>query len=115
MAISAKQFEELQKRLSGTRKATPIQPPRLNFDTVLGIDPSLRGTGYGIIRLTKPTPALVAQGTIECPPRWQRSRCLAHVAQTLRDVLKTHRPQVCVVEGLFYAQNFQTALIMGEL
>src|SRR4029450_5932642 len=23
-------------------------------------------------------------------------------------------PTVCVVEGLFYAQNFQTALIMGE-
>lgn len=25
-----------------------------------------------------------------------------------------HRPTVCVIEGLFYAQNFQTALIMGE-
>src|SRR6185503_3295835 len=24
------------------------------------------------------------------------------------------RPVVCVIEGLFYAQNFQTALIMGE-
>ena len=35
------------------------------------------------------------------------------IAQTLRDVLKAHPPEVCVVEGLFYAQNFQTALIMG--
>jgi crossover junction endodeoxyribonuclease RuvC len=114
VAISARQFEELQKRVSGTRKAGPIQAPSLKFNTVLGIDPSLRGTGYGIIRLVKPAPALIAQGTISCPAGWQRSRCLAHIGRTLRDVLKTHQPQVCVVEGLFYAQNFQTALIMGE-
>ena len=114
MAISAKQFEELQKRISGPRKAVPIQAPARKFDTVIGIDPSLRGTGYGIIRVAKPTPTFVAQGTIACPPGWQRSRCLAHITRTLRDVLKAHQPQVCVVEGLFYAQNFQTALIMGE-
>jgi crossover junction endodeoxyribonuclease RuvC len=29
-------------------------------------------------------------------------------------VLKRHQPEVCIVEGLFYAQNLQTALIMGE-
>ena len=37
-----------------------------------------------------------------------------NILQTLRDVLKTHKPGVCVVEGLFYAQNLQTALTMGE-
>jgi crossover junction endodeoxyribonuclease RuvC len=37
-----------------------------------------------------------------------------NIVQTLRDVLKAHKPGVCVVEGLFYAQNLQTALIMGE-
>jgi crossover junction endodeoxyribonuclease RuvC len=36
------------------------------------------------------------------------------IVQELRQVLKTHAPTVCVVEGLFYAQNLQTALIMGE-
>jgi crossover junction endodeoxyribonuclease RuvC len=28
--------------------------------------------------------------------------------------MQLHSPAVCVVEGLFYAQNLQTALIMGE-
>jgi crossover junction endodeoxyribonuclease RuvC len=32
----------------------------------------------------------------------------------LREVIQQHRPAVCVVEGLFYAQNLQTALVMGE-
>jgi len=36
------------------------------------------------------------------------------IAQALRELLVAHKPSVCVVEGLFYAQNLQTALIMGE-
>jgi crossover junction endodeoxyribonuclease RuvC len=28
--------------------------------------------------------------------------------------VKQYRPTVCVVEGLFFAQNLQTALLMGE-
>src|SRR5262249_3778291 len=29
-------------------------------------------------------------------------------------IIQRFRPAVCVVEGLFYAQNIKTALIMGE-
>ena len=81
---------------------------------ILGLDPSLRGTGFGIIRLARPFPQTLAHGTVSCAASWPRSRCLMTIVQTLRDVLKTHKPGVCVVEGLFYAQNLQTALIMGE-
>ena len=81
---------------------------------ILGVDPSLRGTGYGVIRTSKPFPQTLAQGTISCPAGWERSRCLAKILATLRDVIREHRPTVCIIEGLFYAQNLQTALIMGE-
>jgi crossover junction endodeoxyribonuclease RuvC len=83
-------------------------------ETILGIDPSLRGTGYGVIRIAKPYPQALAQGTIHCPLNWDRSRCLVRIAEVVRDLLKQHRATVCVVEGLFYAQNLQTALLMGE-
>jgi crossover junction endodeoxyribonuclease RuvC len=66
------------------------------------------------MRLGKPQPRVLAQGTIRCPASWERSRCLARITQTLRDVLKQHRPTVCVIEALFYAQNLQTALLLGE-
>src|SRR5438093_6556421 len=56
----------------------------------------------------------MAHGTVSCPANWERSRCLVKIAQALRDVIKRHQPVVCVVEGIFYAQNLQTALIMGE-
>jgi len=81
---------------------------------ILGVDPSLRGTGYGVILAGNACSILLAQGTISCPAKWERSRCLAEISKTLRKVLCEHQPGVCVVEGLFFAQNLQTALIMGE-
>jgi len=111
----------MQQRVGGvsTRAALPVfesvlRPTANSHGVILGVDPSLRGTGYGVIRLGKPHPVALAHGTISCPAGWVRSRCLAKIAATLRDVLKQHKPTVCVVEGLFYAQNLQTAIIMGE-
>src|SRR5437667_316127 len=48
---------------------------------------------------------------LRLPPH---SRCLLQIVQGLREVMQRHRPTLCVVEGLFYAQNLQTALVMGE-
>ena len=117
MGISAQDFEQMKRRLAGRVARSPrvSQSPQAKpHEVILGIDPSLRGTGYGIIRRRNPTPELLAEGTINAHSRWERSRCLLLIAETLRDVLRRNAPTVCVVEGLFYAQNFQTALIMGE-
>jgi crossover junction endodeoxyribonuclease RuvC len=120
VGISAQQFKQMQARLTGSpRGAQPVLAPTpdggLSANAViLGLDPSLRGTGYGVIQVARPRPRTLAHGTIVCPSTWTRSRCLVKITQTLRDVVRAHRPTVCVVEGLFYAQNLQTALIMGE-
>ena len=81
---------------------------------ILGIDPSLRGTGYGVIRLGKPHPTTLGHGTINCPAGWERSRCLFRILEVIREQARLHAPTACAIEGLFYAQNLQTALIMGE-
>ena len=111
----------MQQRVGGvsTRAALPVfesslRPAASAHGVILGVDPSLRGTGYGVIRLGKPHPVALAHGTILCPAGWERSRCLAKISMTLRDVLKQHQQTICVVEGIFYVQNLQTAIIMGE-
>ncbi len=119
MGITAKQFEQLQSRTAAPRRtASPVLGsallPRPAHQVILGIDSSLRGTGYGIIRLARPHPLALAQGTITCPAAWERSRCLVRIAEVLREVIGRHQPTVCVVEGLFYAQNLRTALVLGE-
>jgi len=120
VGISLQQFERMKARLDGKtpRGATALAPAARRSlrapQTILGIDPSLRGTGYGLIRTGGPRPVVVAHGTIACPKDWARSRCLAMISQTLRGLLREHHPEVCVVEGLFFAQNLKTAIIMGE-
>ena len=120
MGITPQQFKQLQDRLAQPRRAAaPLLEPMRPANTpahqvILGLDPSLRGTGFGIVRLAKPCPQTLAHGTISCPPTWERSRCLVKIVSELRNVLKKYQPSVCIVEALFYAQNLQTALIMGE-
>ncbi|MGZ4964126.1 MAG: crossover junction endodeoxyribonuclease RuvC, partial [Limisphaerales bacterium] len=92
----------------------PLTQSNSSHKVILGLDPSLRGTGYGIIRMAKPHPVALVYGTIKCPPTWERSRCLVAISQQLRETLTKTQPTVCAVEALFYAQNLQTTLIMGE-
>ena len=120
MAITSRQLKQIEERLNrSSRSAAPVfvtdlRPHRSAHQVILGLDPSLRGTGYGVIRQAKPHPQTLAHGTISCPQTWEHSRCLVNIVQTLRDVLKQHRPTICVVEGIFYAQNLRTAMVMGE-
>jgi crossover junction endodeoxyribonuclease RuvC len=121
VGISLRQFEQMKERLDG-KPSCEKSPPTFSIphsasripQTILGVDPSLRGTGYGIIRLAKPFPETLAHGTISCPATWPHSRCLAKISRTLREVLSECQPTVCAIEGLFFAQNLKTAIIMGE-
>jgi crossover junction endodeoxyribonuclease RuvC len=120
MSITPRQFEQLKARLSGSKPvAQPVfesslRPKPAGTQIIIGIDPSLRGTGFGVIKMARPHPVALAYGVIACPPGWERSRCLLKILQTLREISAKYRPTVCAIEGLFYAQNLQTALILGE-
>jgi crossover junction endodeoxyribonuclease RuvC len=119
VGISWQQFEQMKARLGGKSPRAMLPPvtrhPSLAAGRIiLGVDPSLRGTGFGVIQISNPHPKTLAHGTIFCPKNWERSRCLAKISETLREEIEKHRPTVCVIEGLFFAQNLQTALIMGE-
>ncbi len=86
----------------------------MNEVVILGIDPSLRGTGWGVIRIEKAAPRSMGFGTIRCPAGWSRTQCLVRIAAELREAIRAHAPTVCAIEALFFAQNLQTALLMGE-
>jgi len=120
MGISPRQFEEMKARVKIPRRAGAaiVDPPQWRrpqkVATLIGIDPSLRGTGFGVVHVGRSQSRMICCGTIACAAGWERSRCLARISQVLRETIAATQPEVCVVEGLFYAQNLQTALIMGE-
>jgi crossover junction endodeoxyribonuclease RuvC len=121
MGISPQQFEQMKTRVAAPRRApvsvfesTQHARAAARHQIVLGIDPSLRGTGYGVLQVDRKLSRVLAQGTIKVPSTWERSRCLVQITHTLREVIQRTRPTVCIIEALFFAQNIQTALIMGE-
>ena len=113
VGITLRQFEQLQSRARrASAAADPAPVERLSHAIILGIDPSLRGTGFVIVKIEKRVTTALEYGTVRCPTTWSRSRCLVQITRAIREQIEKLRPTV--VEGLFYAQNFQTALIMGE-
>jgi crossover junction endodeoxyribonuclease RuvC len=124
MGVSPKQFAAMEARLSGRAPTASGTSPGLpesglhlpEGSRVLGIDPSLRGTGWGVIQIGSggQSPIFVEAGTIRCPKSWERSRCLGEIGRKMTEVIQRHPPALCACEGLFFAQNLQTALIMGE-
>jgi crossover junction endodeoxyribonuclease RuvC len=120
MGISPEAFRKLQARVqSPKRRPEPLSgsPSSLapsRHQVILGIDPSLRGTGWGVIRHQRGDWAALGFGTIHCAASMLRSRCLVRIADELRAAIRQHQPTACAIEGLFFAQNLQTALLMGE-
>src|SRR5262245_10579405 len=101
MGVTPQQFKAMQQRLDGRRHApapvfeTALAPGAHTDRVILGLDPSLRGTGYGVIELARPSPRALSHGTISCPAAWERSRCLVKIIRTLREVVKKHQPTLC--------------------
>ena len=115
VGITEQQLAAMQERLTDGASDSPA--PAANYSgpqVILGIDPSLRGTGYGVINTATTTPATLTQGTIKCPADWPISRCFMQIAEALEKVITENEPTVVAIEGLFYAQNVKTALVMGQ-
>lgn len=81
---------------------------------VLGIDTSLRSTGFGVVEAQGSRLKPIAQGTIRIPRTWKLSACLRRLHQELTAAIQEHHPDAAAVEGVFFSRNAGTALILGE-
>ena len=88
---------------------------RQNFTgTVLGIDPSLRGTGLAVVKSISTTECrLLHSTTIKCAASLSRIECIRKIFEETSAIIRTYRPDVCAAEETIYVQNFQTAQVMG--
>lgn len=113
MGISRKSFEAMQARLNGRGRPDTVEANALDFARIVGVDPSLRRTGLAALDV-RAQPKALGFEAIACQVSWPRSRCLGEIASQVRAFMEAQRPDACVFEGLFFAQNLKTALIMGE-
>lgn len=80
---------------------------------ILGIDPSLRGTGLAVVDLSGPSPRLLASATLRMPPSQSAHACLARIHREVLDLGRTHRVGAVALESTVYVQNLRTVAILG--
>jgi len=81
---------------------------------VLGIDPGSVTTGYGLVEDRGSDLQAVAFGAITTQARTPFAQRLLRIYRELRAVVTTHRPDCAAVESVFFAQNVQSALRLGQ-
>ncbi len=86
--------------------ATPIR--------ILGIDPGLRVTGFGIIEKAGTKLAYVTSGCVRTPQDGSLPLRLKTILDGLREVIAEYRPQQIAVEIVFVNVNPQSTLLLGQ-
>lgn len=80
---------------------------------ILGIDPGLRVTGFGVMDKAGQKLSYVASGCIKTPEAELPER-LRVILDSLREVIAQHQPQQVAVEKVFVNVNPQSTLLLGQ-
>ena len=81
---------------------------------VLGIDPSLRGSGFAVLDYGDGNSAqIIESATLKLHRKLSMPECLGAIGNQVDDFLNQHSVDHVAVEQTIYVQNFQTAQILG--
>lgn len=80
---------------------------------LLGLDPGLRCTGWGIVDASGSRLTYVADGVVRPDPALPLAQRLACLHDGLVDVIRRHRPDAAAVEESFVNRNPATTLKLG--
>jgi len=81
---------------------------------ILGLDPGLGTTGWGLIRADGNRLSHVANGQLKTAASEPLPKRLAHLASQLEALLADHSPDAAAVEEVFVNKNPQSTLKLGQ-
>jgi crossover junction endodeoxyribonuclease RuvC len=81
---------------------------------ILGIDPGLGTTGWGLISAEGNRLSHIANGQINTDPKAPLPERLVTLDAALTDVILLHRPDCAAVEEVFVNSNPQSTLKLGQ-
>ena len=81
---------------------------------VLGIDPGLTITGWGIVDGDGSAATAVEYGVIRTKAKSSRAERLGQIAEGVRALIREHEPADLAVEQQFVAVNVRSAMVIGE-
>ncbi|HEY4428834.1 MAG TPA: crossover junction endodeoxyribonuclease RuvC [Solirubrobacteraceae bacterium] len=81
---------------------------------VLGIDPGLANTGYGVVTRRGGRLLALDGGVIETRSGGAQERRLAEIHAAVDSLLREHDPEAVALEDLYFGQNVRTAFAVGQ-
>lgn len=81
---------------------------------ILGVDTSLRSTGYGVLEMSGSRLRALEYGNIPNKPKLSVSACLFSIHTRLAELIDKWQPEVLSVEKVIYGKNANTMLVLGE-
>ncbi len=81
---------------------------------IIGLDPGLGCTGWGVIAADGNRLSHIANGQIRTDPKHPLPNRLVELADRLAGVLAEHRPEAAAVEEVFVNENPQSTLKLGQ-
>jgi crossover junction endodeoxyribonuclease RuvC len=81
---------------------------------VLGIDPGLASTGYGVVESAAGRLVALDGGVIETRAGLAQERRLADIHAAVDALLAEHEPDGVALEQLYFGQNVKTAFAVGH-
>lgn len=82
---------------------------------VLGIDPSIRSTGFGIIEYSQNNYTVLGYGVIKPSRRLLFHHKINEIKNQIEKLISTYSPDEVAIENPFYAQNIKTAITLGQV
>ena len=80
---------------------------------ILGIDPALRTTGYGVVEMDGRDFSALDCGVIKNSRTAALSECLSRVSSGVELLVDSFSPDVGAIEGGFSHKNARTAMVLG--
>ncbi|MFA6995357.1 MAG: crossover junction endodeoxyribonuclease RuvC [Patescibacteria group bacterium] len=81
---------------------------------ILGIDPGIADTGYGVIKVEGAKITCLTYGSIQTAAKDDLITRLEILHQKLDKIIKKYKPDIAAIEQLFFNKNVRTALIVGQ-
>ena len=81
---------------------------------ILGIDPGLTKTGFGLISIKEDEPEIIDFGIIQPNKDDTLSKRLYTIYLDMEELIQTFSPTVLSIEDVFYGRNVKSALLLGQ-
>lgn len=104
--------DKIFKTLPGTNIINNNQTKKIR--RILGIDPGLASTGYGIIEYSENRYRYITHGVIETNAKDKHSQRLLEIYNKLTAIILEYKPTDASMETLYFAKNVTSAMGVAE-